>query len=412
MEIAKSMPRKRRVYTYKQITGALCGATIPIASLFLQYMRGLVSIGNTICWIVVLLCFILYRKLSIPRTFLALSVFYCGRLLLNYFFSDISMTAYLFYYLRLLSCPLATILLAAYADEDVMYKVWRIMGIFVITILIFQYVQVYAMGRMIRPMNLLPISSDEAEASWLMYSSRLCSVFTEPSVFACYLMPLLFMANKRGKFGMSIVVTLAVLLSTSTNGIVICVVLWGYELIKGKMRNSRKLLIAVTVILFAVAFLTLPMFQATRDKIFAPDVYAQKTIDYRLRYGAMIYQQMPTVEKIFGIFSLDLEHYMLSGNVYIQGFSRSLYGYTNDFMKIPIYSGVIGFGFYIYMFVRYIRYGEMCHSVAYTVALLAMSFSSKTVFEPLMLISYAPFLVFNRWDAYSICKKIPKANIQ
>lgn len=185
-------------------------------------------------------------------------------------------------------------------DEEALYKTWKIAGAIYIFGLIYHVVLIYVLGQgNIEPISIIPGYSLRETAM------RPTSFFAEPAAFVTGMIPLEFLALKRKDMKWAIVSTLAILVSTSTTGIVLSVVLWGYTLMCSNMKKSYKCIMCLTAIVIIALFLNLDIFEKAVNKAIGI-LQGGGTLGVRVISGFEILKAMEWKQWIFGTSSVDV----------------------------------------------------------------------------------------------------------
>ncbi len=188
---------------------------------------------------------------------------------------------------------------------------------------------------------------------------RISSFFIEPSHFALYVAPALCIflwdIGDKSKYRSLyiIVIGLAMILSTSANGIILLsIILLTYIFSKYFYKFNIKYYIFGAIILsvFVSVFLKSSLIQSSTYSLFITREHrSESKADARIYRGFLFYYELPVNEKLFGIGWRNAKNYSLTHNnsklynrYYITAFD-----YFNSISAILIYSGLLGFIFFI-----------------------------------------------------------------
>lgn len=241
-------------------------------------------------------------------------------------------------------------------DEDKLYKVWSFIGIIAMIGLVYHAVCVYIFGQSVEMIKILPISTEYS--NFFNLSMRPKSFFTEPAAYVTWILPLLFMALKREKILFSTIITITILLSTSTTGIVMCFILWGYYILLSKsITLSRKIFIFIVALTVVVMVVKLPIFTSTLEKFEGTDFNS----NIRITSGLNIYKDSPLTYQIFGIPYGSPELYFRSGEIdlslYKFNINASWLGFVNSLAYSLLMYGIFGGVLFIRLFYCIFREG-------------------------------------------------------
>ena len=109
-------------------------------------------------------------------------------------------------------------------DEDRLFKVWKIAGVIYALGLLIQVIQIYFLGQRIAPISIIPGYELRTEGN--IAQLRPSSFFAEPASFVIAMLPLEFLSIKRKDYKWAVFTTISILLSASTVGIILSVILW------------------------------------------------------------------------------------------------------------------------------------------------------------------------------------------
>ncbi len=226
-------------------------------------------------------------------------------------------------------------------DENELYKYFKIFGSVVILGMIYHSIQVYIFGIETAPIRILPLIYNPYEINWSGYSIRPTSFFSEPQAYASYLMPFLFLALKKKELFWASVITISVLLSTSSQGVIMMLILWsGYILFTVKNITSR-IGIFTLVTFFGSLYIFSPIFKFSRDKIITTELEGNS----RLSRGFEIFGQLDWSQKILGIGYGNVGEFVLKiNNRFFWGIGNeniAALNYTSGFSGTLIQFGII-----------------------------------------------------------------------
>lgn len=219
---------------------------------------------------------------------------------------------------------------------DVFYRNYVIVASIASAAIVIQAFQLYVLGQPVYGIALLPCDT----SSWFDGGTRPCGLFPEPSVYAYYILPLLFLMLKRGSVRLAMVFSACIIVSTSTLGILCCFVLWGWYLFF-ELKDLRKafaycfFLIAAAALLFGAEIAGIAL-----DKILSTD-YANSP---RLTRGFFIFLNLDFWEQVFGIGFNNLQYYIDSGRVILTDYASTIVSYENRAYVTSVYQVLIGYG--------------------------------------------------------------------
>lgn len=152
-------------------------------------------------------------------------------------------------------------------------------------------------------------------ASVIANESRSCSLFVEPSHFAQYLAPFLAISlcelSKKNKLfdGMSVIVSMVLLLLRSGNGLLMLAFIWMLHLLFVDIKWSKKIFIVIPLVFVGLLY-TLPRLAESeqgqeileRQKTMEMDYSGEsRSATIRIYRGFFVYGDAPAVVKILGV---------------------------------------------------------------------------------------------------------------
>lgn len=278
---------------------------------------------------------------------------------------------------------------------------------------IFLMVQYVALLFFSKPINgilpFLPTSIGDEVSSLRAYDymavARIASVFTEPSHFALYVVPPLALLlwnyvdiNLKYRLPYISIITLAVLLSTSGNGMVLMLLLYLLFFLNRLQGRQALWAIVITLALIPVAFWVSEKVEAVQYtlKALSGDMGTEDSKTYyRVSRGFLLYGDMPFYSQIMGVGYRNSESFLQSNaQDLVQKYREGdvAFDYYNSVAAILIYFGIIGF-ILMSIFISTIwrstkQYGERALLVVMIISCTSSSiFNSDTWFMYILLMS-------------------------
>jgi len=187
---------------------------------------------------------------------------------------------------------------------------------------------------------------------YISRGNRFSSVFNEPTAFAAYLIPLLIISIERREIIFSSILIVALILSTSSLGIISCFFIVFYNLLKNisNIKKSKKLknvlyAISMIVIIFFIIFQFFysDFYSFAKDKILNIN-YKQNV---RFSKGPIIYSLTSLTVKIFGVGVGNIANYCRAKSISLPYMAEGFYSAGgSEYMNAIPYSflafGIIG----------------------------------------------------------------------
>lgn len=213
---------------------------------------------------------------------------------------------------------------------------------------------------------------------------RPCSFFIEPAAFAAFMMAPLAWSLIKNKMVMAVIISVAVLLSTSTNGYAFTAIIWIVFLItQNQISLTKKIMfVGLVAILFYWG-----MGKGFFDIGLAKINNTNYSDDVRLTSGLNLYKDIPFIYKITGIDAANVYDFLAQNPGIIQGnyvISISARGvYLTTFWDQAIKFGFMGVFLYLYC---YLGFWEEKRLRPYIVVCLVSLFSQSGSFVFPMII--------------------------
>lgn len=319
-----------------------------------QYKIGNVSLGLISMIMVIMWTVFKTHRLSVSSPLLALFAFMLVHDFVKAFVASPNIFTWIerMIYLLFLSSIIKNV------NKDNLYKVWKFVGIIAIIGLFYQSYQVYILEQPVSMIKLIPFGTSES-ANYLHEYMRPHSFFLEPAAYSTWILPLLYMVMERRKFILAIVISISVMLSTSSTGLIMVGIVWLYFSILNVNENGNRKsgFILVSILIIGIgAFSSLGIFDASLEKItnISLDNTSNST---RLILGFQLFSQTPIEYKLLGIPFGSVEAYLRSGAVnlgmYGLSLSTSYLGFVNAIGNCLLMYGIFGAFFYLRLFYKY-----------------------------------------------------------
>lgn len=233
---------------------------------------------------------------------------------------------------------------------DIYTKIAVIFAIF----LIIQYVAFIFMGMTISgAIPFLDVYNREVESISEGRILRICSVFAEPSHFSVYEVPALLMylfgkTHQKGRIVKIVIITISILLSTSSNGIIVMGVVYAAFIVSRVLSRINIWYIALGVLIFVGAFYFISRSEFINDVTYGlfvqeADMTTSKA-ELRIYRGFNLYADLSAESKLFGVGWRNAQNYCRTCEpALFSNYSTDVFDYFNSIAGTLIYSGFIGF---------------------------------------------------------------------
>lgn len=371
---------------------------LPVAFLFVQYGYGLGNLMLTYCILFSGYCVIKYSDFPIFKPLSVYTLWYVFVLLCTVlFFGHTADRPFLMKLIQIIISGYCVTIIAKHLDKEALYRCWKVVGLIVCAIIAYQFFQIFFLHQSVQPIRLLPVKSDELlrNENWTRLSNRPIAFFTEPAIVVSYLIPVLLFAQQKKELWVSIIVSIAILLTGSSSGVIALIIMWSISVVNYKSTIAYRLFVILVILVAVYAFLNLSYFSESLDKINYEMSGDSSNMNTRMLRGWWIYGDLDTRSKIFGISDYDISSYVY-GNAWQYtwqtGYEDNFY--LNTAQRILIQTGLVGAFLYVWMLIRIWISAKSEIKTYFVVVIVAMFFSSNFyisgvfVMQFIMLLSY------------------------
>jgi hypothetical protein len=329
----------------------------------------------------------LKNDIQIPKNLLYFLIAFVGIYIINVFRTGKSLSMLNFMVGSVLTIFYVSSLVK-YFEFNRFYKNYKFLALASSCLVIFQALRLFIFHIPAVPINLLPVA--EADYSyWDFFKGKRASgFFSEPQAFCSFVIPFFIFSLYRSEFLFSTITFVAILMSSSTLGLAISVMVMGYYLLFENKFGTSKVFIIGGVALVFIVFASFGLLEYTINKI-------QKTPlenNIRLVRGFYIYSKFISVDLLFGV-SQDLQQYVISNikepwvALYTSAGNQRLLGYTTSFSGLLIQFGLPSF-------IAYLLFLRKCF--------VNSSRDSKVLILVTFVLCFVQTIIFNAWFVFYI----------
>lgn len=376
--------------------GAVLLATFSVLA---QYSLPIMSYGLVFAVIYGTFCFLFKKKIIFNRSILNFTLWCIFSQLIIYMYSDtFAMNQNTYFFMFVAMFLLSTL---GFIEKESFFKIYYILGIIFSALVIYQFVLGNIFGIPQSAIRILPVAAEDMHF-WIQNTTRASGVFTEPQAYSSYILPLLIMLLFRRKFKSAIYISCSIFASTSSQGIILALLIWGYYLIIYERDGAKKLLKClggvVSVIIVVMFLRNIPILQPIIDKIFSINLFGY---DIRLTKGFQIYFAMPFQDKITGIGFGNLHDYLLNGNFQFSWITltrEELLAYITTMSNVLVSFGIFAFLFYINIFVKNWKSGTS-EAKLMLIVIFISSFTQTALFNAWYIFYWVVYEVMDIYDS-------------
>lgn len=298
-------------------------------------------------------------------------------------------------------------------DDDKLYKVWKIAGFIYSLGLLYHLVQIYIMGQMITPISIIPGYSIRATDT--ITSVRPCSFFSEPAAFVNAMLPLEFLALRKRDLKIAFFVTIIILASTSTVGIILSIVLWSTSFLERDLKTRYKFLLIIATIGMIYLFANLDIFGASLSKLLLA-AEGGSTFGSRVTGSFEIVGAESWIERIIGTNYNEVGGFiathngMFSSRSIIQIYWKNGTGdvFLNTFGQLFFKYGLIGFILYMTPLIMFLR-DKNYAAKQYVIMVIFAVFGQTMLLNSHYFMTIMLLMLFSKTDAQLSGTEIPMA---
>lgn len=279
-------------------------------------------------------------------------------------------------------------------------KVYYIVGVICSVVVLYQFVMGNILGIPQSAIQLLPVSAED-QHYWMTDKIRASGFFTEPQAFGSFILPLLVHQLFEKRMKSAVFLSICIFASTSSQGIIMAFIVWAIYLFIYQRSAAKKLFIGTGVVGAAIIALVVlrnvGVFSFAIDKILSINLFSY---DIRLTKGFEIFFSMPFKDMLVGIGNGNLATYLVVGGFSFFWMSltqEQLFGYITTMSNVLVSFGIVGFIFYINIFVKNFKTVSM-RSRFILLLILMSSFTQTILFNAWFVLYWIIFELFDEVD--------------
>lgn len=284
-------------------------------------------------------------KLFINKSYIimVLGMLLSGLIMVIFLGNEVSLIEMLNGFMRIIFYLISIMIIIPYINYNELFKYYCKCSNIIIILFFIQVFFYYALNRkivLIIPFLNLFVNKDIEVLKMFMF--RPSSVFLEPSWMAIYILPVfIYMLFKKNNILMSSIIAIAIVLSTSSLGMISVVILIVCKFIFETKINIKKIVLAISLILSLLMILNTPYVENSIKRL--SNIRNSGSTMMRVYRGFNLYEQLPDINKIFGVSVGNLENF-IENNDYIDDkyHEEGSKEFVSDILYIFITSGVIG----------------------------------------------------------------------
>lgn len=371
---------------------------LPFAFLLSQYGYGLGGMMITYFILFAGYCVIKYTEFPVFKPLSVYTLWYAAVLLGTVvIYGHAVNIPYVFHLIQILIVGYAVAIIAKHVDKEALYRCWKVLGLIVSLVVLYQFVQIFVFGHSVLPIRLLPVRSEELalNENWTTPSERPVAFFTEPAMVIAFLAPVLLFSQQKKDYFVAIIVSIAILLTGSTSGVIALLIMWGFYIVSFKLSRTVKIGLVLLFIAAIYAFFTMDIFSSSIEKINHELSGESGNMDARMLRGWWLYAVLDIKSQLFGISDYSITSFV-ERNVPELMFQTVLEDnfYLNTAQRILIQTGAVGAVLYIWMLVKLWMSSEKAVRPYLLYVIVSMFFASNFYINGLFGLQYVVLLSY------------------
>lgn len=245
---------------------------------------------------------------------------------------------------------------------------------------------------------------DSSIAGWMEnnFGFRINSLFSEPSYFSIYLLPIFAYSLKNKFYINSVFFGLGIVLSSSSMGILCMAGVVIYEMVykKGIQNRDYKSLFIVSLAVVLIVFIiqrnqeVISILQRSSSKI---EEIGEGSGESRLFGGRELFWMLPTKESLFGVGLSQMENYFKMRGIIIPN-------YANTPVTVLINSGIVGLFCLLVFYYKVFMLSKKNDTIIYFLIFLAISCADPLLYNQ-RFYHLLFFVYFMGNTQYAACNK-------
>lgn len=373
---------------------------LPVSFFFVQYGYGFGTPMLTYCTLFAIYYVIKNSEFPVFRPLSVYTIWYVAVLLSTVIvYNHVLDRPYFMHLIQILASGYCMGIIAKHLDKEALYRCWKVLGLIVCVVVFYQFIQIFFLHRTVLPIRLLSVSSESLmrNGNWTVHSYRPVAFFTEPSMIVSFLVPVMLLAQQKKEWLVLVIISIAILLSGSTSGVVALVVMWGVYIINNRSGFVNKFILAVLFIGAAYAFLNLSFFSGSVEKINYELSGNSSNMNVRMLRGWWIFDCLDIRSKLFGISDYDISSYVYENEktwVFTHQTVHEDNFYLNTAQRILIQTGLVGAALYVWMLIKLWKSTNSVVKTYLLFVIVSMFFGSEFYISGLFVMQFIVLLAF------------------
>ena len=244
-------------------------------------------------------------------------------------------------------------------------------------------------GRMMTPIPLPFLPTPDVSSRLFEELMRPSSFYWEPASYVTFMLVPLFLSIHEKKNIMIGFWLICILLSSSTNGIVLAPAMVAISVLSSRKKNFSQFLSLVVLIIVGFVFFNSNVFEIGIDKAENTEMAS----DARLSNGPWLVSNMPPEDLFWGIPVHGVKEYIsLNNNIASTRIVRNNDFYMSDFWYVLVVYGVIGLILHLAVYFKFLTKNRQL--LPYILILLIAQFSQSLSFRSMYFFQLCCLLCF------------------
>lgn len=240
---------------------------IPFSCVLLQYNAPIMTYGTLILLAIAGYYLVKYKNIQIDKDLCVIAIVLSLQLLVSELYFKFGLSHQIKLILNIWVICVITSLGRWFNNKEKLYKMYRIVCLISTFLVVGQYIYFLRYGQVPDPIKILPVNSEDLQ-NWVVNAIRPSGWFSEPASYAVYMIPFIIMALFwKGDIRDAGIITVGVLLSGSSSGIIVLSIIWIAAIIKADYSKNYKVLLILLVIFLGGMFQQSVLFEIGSSKI-------------------------------------------------------------------------------------------------------------------------------------------------
>lgn len=299
---------------------------IAFSCIFLQYKSAILTYGMIILLIAMIMINFIKKEIIIDKRFLFVGIIILFQEIITILVSSNTLENVFKNGLLIILVVLICSQTQQIDSNNSFFHKLKIVALLSTIGIFIQSIQIYILHQTVNPILLL-FQTKQQLLVWVSNTNRPCGFFSEPQVYCSYMIPILIICMEKRDFKFSLLLSIGILLSGSSLGIIALMILWGKQLFCSNMKSYQKFFLVSFAVIAIIIFVNQDTFLYSRNKLFniftgyntfsnfsSLNEYSYSNY-MRLLKSWVTFFELPLFDKILGIGINNLSNFVINRNI-------------------------------------------------------------------------------------------------